>query len=50
MFEDDDVDFVHHDSLERDHDERYEYEPVDEDAYYPDPDAEYENRYDLGDY
>ena len=49
MFEDDDVDFVHHDSLERDHDERYEYEPGDDD-YYPDPDAEYENRYELDDY
>lgn len=32
-----------HDELERDWDERYE-------ADYPDPDSEYENQYDLGDY
>jgi hypothetical protein len=50
MFDDNDSNFVHHDPLERDHDERYEYELGDEDDYYPDPDAAYEERYDLDDY
>lgn len=34
-----------HDELERDHDEPYEY-----DDCYPDPDAEYESRYELEDF
>ena len=42
---DDHVDFAH-DALERDHDEPYE----PEEEYFPDPDSEYEGRYDLHDY
>jgi|LakMenE18May11ns_1017448.scaffolds.fasta_scaffold5220318_1 hypothetical protein len=51
----DDFEDFYHDHLERDCDEGYEpedgYEPdEDYEPSYPDPDSEYENRYDLGDY
>lgn len=39
-------DTFYHDGFERDHDEPYEQE----EQYYPDPDAHYENQYDLEDY
>lgn len=41
-----DYEVGYHDELERDWDERYEYEGY-EDECYPDPDAAYEDRYEV---